>query len=343
MRFSELCKKKKVINIGYVGGSITEDDKYRSHVLKYLEAKYPENSFVEIKGGVSGTPSYLGVHRFDRDVLSQNPDLVFIEFSVNDFTHYQDLFERSMEGMIRKSLKQNPDMIISVIGTAAAGYLKYFYFQGKEPEMVQSHKKVAAYYNIPYINVGKAFSDYIQRSGEDIIKYLPDEVHPNLEGGKIYADEITNYLDNYDWNIDFKSEPMTVNNLENATLFMADKYVAHPWKVSETDMRGKNPTFIYSDEVGATLELDFYGSVFGLYSTRDGDSGDLEFCIDGGEWGKVSMWDTFCLSFDRACCEILADNLEKTHHHIKMRIPETKNEQSKGHAIRIGAFLWEKE
>ena len=79
MRFSELCKKKKVINIGYVGGSITEDDKYRSHVLKYLEAKYSENSFVEIKGGVSGTPSYLGVHRFDRDVLSQNPDLVFID------------------------------------------------------------------------------------------------------------------------------------------------------------------------------------------------------------------------------------------------------------------------
>ena len=39
-----------------------------------------------IKAGVGGTPSELGMIRFDRDVLrdGQQPDIVVIEFAVND-------------------------------------------------------------------------------------------------------------------------------------------------------------------------------------------------------------------------------------------------------------------
>lgn len=39
-----------------------------------------------IKAGVGGTPSELGMIRFDRDVLrgEEQPDLVVIEFAVND-------------------------------------------------------------------------------------------------------------------------------------------------------------------------------------------------------------------------------------------------------------------
>ncbi len=343
MKFSDICNSKKEIKVGFIGGSITEGEKYRSHVMKYISDKYKENNFVEIEGGVGGTTSFLGVHRIDRDIIAYDPDVVFIEFSVNDFIAYRELFERSMEGMIRKILKNNPETLISVIGTCETKYLTEWYFKGTEPEIVRSHKTVAAYYNIPYINVGKAFSDYILRSGEKIEKYLPDGVHPNFEGGKIYADEITNYLDNYDWNIDFKTEPMTERNLENAILVMADKYVSDPWKVSDQDMMEKNPNFIYSDEVGASLEFDFFGSVLGIYCTFTSDSGELDYKIDDGEWQKASLWDIFCLDFDRASYCILASDLEVSSHHVVMKISEHKDERSKGHAVRIGAFLWEKE
>lgn len=343
MKFEAICNSKNEIRLGFIGGSITEDDKYRNHIISYLSLKYPKNSFIEIKGGVAGTPSYLGVHRIDRDVLNHDPDIVFIEFSVNDYSSEMNLFERSMEGMIRKTLKKNPNTLIAFIGTGAEGYLTDYYFKGSTPEMVISHAEIASYYNIPYINVGKAFSDYIVRSGDEIKKYLPDGVHPNSAGGKIYADEICNYLDNYDWNIDFKAEPKTVNNLENASLFMASDYAGDLWKISEDTMMGKNPDYIYSEQVGATLEFDFFGSSFGLYCTFDSNSGDLEFSIDGGEVETVSLWDTFCLSFDRVSCSILASELERKSHHIVMKISENKNEKSKGHSIRIGAFLFEKE
>ena len=343
MKFNDLCKNKKEIRLGYIGGSITEDDKYRSCVLKNLTAEYPDNTFVEIKGGVSGTPSYLGVHRIDRDILAHEPDVVFIEFSVNDDYGRAELFKRSLEGMIRKILNRNPNAIIAVLGSSTEWYMKEYYWQGKTPEMMLAHMEVAEYYSIPYINMGKALSDYFLRTGAPVNEYLPDGIHPNFAGGKIYADEIMNFLYNYQWNIEFKKEPLTHNNLEKATLFSAENYVAEPWKVSDCDMMGKHPLFIYSDEVGAELELDFFGSVFGLYCTYDGDSGNLEYCVDGKEWKEVSLWDMYCLSFNRVCFSVLESDLERTYHHIKMRISANKNEQSKGNAIRIGAFLWEKE
>lgn len=39
-----------------------------------------------IKAGVGGTPSELGMLRFERDVLRENeqPDIIVIEFAVND-------------------------------------------------------------------------------------------------------------------------------------------------------------------------------------------------------------------------------------------------------------------
>lgn len=40
-----------------------------------------------IKAGVGGTPSELGMIRFERDVLrdgKEKPDLVVVEFAVND-------------------------------------------------------------------------------------------------------------------------------------------------------------------------------------------------------------------------------------------------------------------
>ena len=329
--------------MAFIGGSITEGDSYRCHIRDYLKANYPENEFNEIRAGVSGTPSFLGVHRMDRDVISHDPDMVFIEFSVNDFSSEKELLCRSMEGMVRKVLKHNPNALIAFIGTATVWYFDDSYAKGMEPEMVTAHKEVAAYYNIPYINVGKALFDYLTRSGEPVEKYLPDTVHPNVECGKIYADEITNYFVNYEWNIDFKAEPKMNKSLDDAALFMADKYVCENWKVSEDSMMGKNPNYIYSDVVGATLEFDFYGSDLGLYCTYDHDSGDIDYSIDGGEWQRVSLWDTFCLQFDRPCFSILAGDLEKKDHHVVMKISDHKNEQSQGHSVKIGAFLFEKK
>ena len=70
----------------------------------------------------------------------------------------------------------------------------------------------------------------------------------------------------------------------------------------------------------------------------------IEYSIDGGEWKKVDIYNTYYIGSRYSYTtgyQILEASLERTNHHIVIRIAEDKNEQSSGHVIRIGAFLFE--
>lgn len=89
----EKTRAGKEVTLAYIGGSITQGAgavpintecyAYKSYQLfqKRFSAK---NNVKFIKAGVGGTPSELGMIRFDRDVLrdGQQPDIVVIEFAV---------------------------------------------------------------------------------------------------------------------------------------------------------------------------------------------------------------------------------------------------------------------
>ena len=52
--------------------------------LTTFQRAYPKTTFVEINAAVSGTGSDYGAPRLQRDVLRHRPDLLFVEFAVND-------------------------------------------------------------------------------------------------------------------------------------------------------------------------------------------------------------------------------------------------------------------
>ena len=52
--------------------------------LAHFKKAYPQATFTEINAAIGGTGSDLGVFRVQQDVLSKGPDLLFVEFAVND-------------------------------------------------------------------------------------------------------------------------------------------------------------------------------------------------------------------------------------------------------------------
>ncbi|GIO66034.1 SGNH/GDSL hydrolase family protein [Paenibacillus cookii] len=95
----EKAKRGEPVTIAYIGGSITHGAgavplpvncyAYRSYELfrKRFASSSEGRSVRFIKAGVGGTPSELGIVRYDRDVLrdgKENPDIVVVEFAVND-------------------------------------------------------------------------------------------------------------------------------------------------------------------------------------------------------------------------------------------------------------------
>ena len=74
--------------------------------ISCFQKRFARNNNVRfIKAGVGGTPSELGMIRFDRDVLreGEQPDLVVIEFAVND--EGDETKGDCYESLVRKVLK----------------------------------------------------------------------------------------------------------------------------------------------------------------------------------------------------------------------------------------------
>lgn len=73
------------VRVAYLGGSITEThDGWRPQTTAMLSKKWPKTSIVEINAAIGATGSEIGVYRMERDVLKYAPDLLFVEFAVND-------------------------------------------------------------------------------------------------------------------------------------------------------------------------------------------------------------------------------------------------------------------
>ena len=65
-----------------IGGSITQAGK--GWIGDWLRGRFPRSSVTAVNSGMSATGSGLGVFRIDQDVIAYQPDLVAIEFCVND-------------------------------------------------------------------------------------------------------------------------------------------------------------------------------------------------------------------------------------------------------------------
>src|SRR5256885_1588445 len=72
------------VRIAYLGGSITAQDGWRPKTLNWFRQHFPKAQVREINAAIGGTGSDLGVFRLQHDVLEQKPDVLFIEFAVND-------------------------------------------------------------------------------------------------------------------------------------------------------------------------------------------------------------------------------------------------------------------
>ena len=107
------------LTIGFFGGSITQDcaatvheNSYAYRVFRWWERTFPQAEIHYVNGGIGGTTSHLGVSRAAEDLLMYQPDMVVIDFSVNDEAN--EFFKETYEGLLRRILtwKSNPAVII---------------------------------------------------------------------------------------------------------------------------------------------------------------------------------------------------------------------------------------
>lgn len=182
------------VTLAYIGGSITEGGGYWDNSKCY--AQVSASAFAKAYGkgdgsnvhfvnaGMSGTPSSLGVVRYQRDVLNRQesggarPDILFIEFSVNDYGEVTAC--GGYEGLIRQALKS---------GTAVV--LIFSVFKNNNVVCESAHRPYGEYYSLPMISMGNATKDYYKKDGFNAW-YFNDDLHPNADGYQLMSDCIMN-------------------------------------------------------------------------------------------------------------------------------------------------------
>ena len=124
----EKVRSGEKVTIVYFGASITSGfaiEKQECFAVKsynyFLKKFGTGNNIIYINTGIPGTSSLFGLLRMERDVLAYEPDIVFLEFAVNDGKN--DISRMSFEGLVARILtsKKQPAVVL-LFAVSESGY-----------------------------------------------------------------------------------------------------------------------------------------------------------------------------------------------------------------------------
>lgn len=344
----------KTVTVAYLGGSITAQHGWRVQSQQWFEEQYPQATVNGIPAAIGGTGSDLGVFRMEHDVLAHKPDLLFVEFAVNDVGTNPENLIKAMEGIVRKTWKANPETDICFVYTMTFRESQTL-ANGTMHRAASVMESLADHYDIPSIHMGyqaallEKEGKLVMKSDEDTIKLSRDEpiettnsvsvpiifskdgVHPHPDTGHVlYTQALIRSLKQIKDKTGVSPHPvmtpMREDNLEGARQYPIDpKYLSGPYtdlrKAGETNFAKEMPQ-LFRLEPGATLSYKFKGTGVGIYDLLAYDSSEVEVTIDGETKKRTRMdghstnqrLSKFGISFD----------LEDTLHEVTIRVLDTK-------------------
>ena len=188
----EKAKRGEPLTVGFIGGSITQgchsskpEYAYAYRVYEWLQQKFPDADLTYINAGIGGTTSHFGTARVKEDLLTYEPDLVFLDFSVNDDATY--FFEETYEGVVRQ-------ILLSKKAPALVPVYHIYYQNGMNAERV--HAKICRHYQLPVISMRPLYQKLLDGTLE-MNEITTDGLHPNDYGHKLVADLIIEKLEAY--------------------------------------------------------------------------------------------------------------------------------------------------
>jgi lysophospholipase L1-like esterase len=167
--------------IAFLGGSITKDaDKggFVEALPDWLKQRFPAAEIDVINAGVPGTGSDFGAHRTDRDVLVHNPDLIVVEFAVNDGNRNSIA---DMERIVRKTWMKNSLIDLLFVYTVLKPHLELF-AKLQWPSAAAQHEQVARHYKIPSLTLGVPLEKRISARQVTWEQFSNDLCHPTPAG-----------------------------------------------------------------------------------------------------------------------------------------------------------------
>lgn len=348
----------KEVKIAYFGGSITAQEGWRPKTLAYFQKEYPKAKISQIHAAIGGTGSDLGVFRCKQDVLDKKPDLIFVEFAVNDGGADPKQIYRCMEGIVRQAWKTIPDCDICYVYTLVEGMATTLQ-DGKFPRAASAMENVANHYGIPSIHMGLEvarmakdgkliFKGKLPKTDDekkelgDKIVFSPDSVHPFPETGhELYLQSIVRSLPAIkaagksagDHKL---GEPYVADNYERAQLISIAKAKLSPgfeFLDPATNKMAKSytermPALYRANKAGETICFKFKGTRAAIYDLVGPDCGEVSVTLDDKPASTRARFDSYC-TYTRLQTMLIGSELPDAVHTVKIEVLGTQPDKAK--------------
>ncbi len=328
----------KELRIVYFGGSITdgtgasdaENTSYRALITQWFKQQYPDARITAKNASIGGTGTSLGMYRCQRDALAFEPDLVFMEFAVNDEGDEYNNIAMQTESIIRTIYGRDPFTDIVTVITTGEPMLKYME-SGTVSESVTAQSDISKYYGIPVVNVGNALLARTASSSLALHDLIPDGLHPNDSGHSIYAGTLANFIkDNIEDDPSDTIPHILPNKLYNVLsdsvglidIRNVDNLMLDGFEFKNTVNDGRFNEYIEGIHPGDSFSFTFEGTRAAFYWMGGGISCDVSVCIDGGEPINARSWDNYLRSFIKVQAATFVKGLPFGTHTVTVTIPQ---------------------
>ena len=347
----------KEVRIAYLGGSITAAPGWRVKTLKWFQEQYPKSKISEINAAIGGTGSDLGVYRVNYDALRHKPDLLFVEFAVNDGGASPAGIHRCMEGIVRQAWKSDPAMDICFVYTLSLPQLPDLQ-KGKFQRSASAMEALADHYAIPSMHFGVEVVKQ-EKEGKLIFKadepktddekkalagksiFSTDGVHPLVATGhELYTQVVARCVTQMKTlgapGAHELKAPFVADNFEQARMLPLDKAkLSAGFEKLEpaTSPQAKNfsnrmPSIYKASKPGEKIAFKFKGTAAGIYDLLGPDGGQLKISLDGAPARNVARIDGYC-TYHRIAFLSIGSDLENKEHTVSIELDSAKLDKAK--------------
>jgi len=160
-------------------------------VLEQIKSKYPFTVVNIINTSIGGENSESGEKRFESQVLNHKPDVLFIDYALNDRRIGLVKAKIAWERMIRAALDKNIKVILLTPSPDQTVDIK------NDQTILDQHARqiiqLSKYFNVGLIDTYAIFKN-ATKQGVVLVDLMSQVNHPNANGHHLIADEIMKYF-----------------------------------------------------------------------------------------------------------------------------------------------------
>jgi lysophospholipase L1-like esterase len=351
-QFADFAKKADAgdrLNVVFLGGSLTwgaqstdpTTKSYRAVIARKFEEEYPKAHFRFFDAAIGGTGSQLAAFRLERDVLAHDPDLVFLEFAVNDNASEVNPHRlAAYESLVRRLVERGVPVVQAIFST------KGDHLPGeKRRPLWPKHREIAAAYGLPIADavehIGKAIESG-KATPDDLWDVPGDGTHPGDAGYALYAEACWNAFQQAvkdDFTIKVPEKMLNSDKYMRVVRNRLTRLDPLPkgWERGRPHRIALAFDFVCSrwmDDLviakpGAEpLKFQFKGSDVLLFGEKTRNSGSFSVRIDGGEARTIRAASP---DGNMRLMEVIAEGLDPGKEHEIEIVPELKE----GEELRI--------